>query len=100
REVLGQSNGKPDQVFTVGATPVLARRLDETVTVSRDGITEDWTEVPDFGRSGPTDKHFVWNSTTGEVRFGPLIRYPDGSTRQHGAAPREGAMIAVTGYRS
>ena len=57
------------------------------------------TEVPDFVASGPDDRHFVWDSTTGEVRFGPLIRYPDGTTRQHGAVPREGALIAVTGYR-
>ena len=34
-----------------------------------------------------------------QVRFGPLIRYPDGSTRQHGAVPREGALIVATGYR-
>ncbi|MEO6122124.1 MAG: putative baseplate assembly protein, partial [Ilumatobacteraceae bacterium] len=59
-----------------------------------------WIEVADFGRSTATDTHFVWNSTTGEVHFGPLIRYPDGSTRQHGAVPREGAMIAVTAYRN
>ena len=42
----------------------------------------------------------VWSSSTGEIRFGPLIRYPDGSTRQHGAVPPEGAQVMVTGYRS
>ena len=50
-------------------------------------------------RPGPTDRHFVWDSATGVVRFGPPIRYPDGSVRQHGAIPRDGADIAVTGYR-
>ncbi len=100
REVLGQSTGKPDQVFTVRNAPVLPRRPGETVTVTRNNQTDDWTEVDDFGRSAPHDNHFVWNSTTGEVHFGPSIRYPDGNTRQHGAIPPEGAMIAVTGYRS
>ena len=100
REVLGQSIGRPDQSFSVRNTPVLPRRLSETVTVSRDNQSEEWIEVADFGRSTEHDKHFVWNSTTGEVTFGPLIRYPDGSTRQHGAVPREGAIIAATAYRN
>jgi predicted phage baseplate assembly protein len=34
------------------------------------------------------------------VRFGPLIRYPDGTSRQHGALPPDGASIRVTRYRS
>lgn len=102
REVLGSSTGKPDQIFVTRAAPVLVRRStgSETVEVTDDIGTVSWTEVPDFTRSGPDDLHFVWNSTTGEVVFGPLIRYPDGSTRQHGAVPPEGAIIAVTGYRS
>ena len=60
-----------------------------------DGSAE-WMEVEDFSRSGPTDRHFVWDSASGEVRFGPRIRYADGTVRQHGAIPRDGAEIAVT----
>jgi predicted phage baseplate assembly protein len=41
----------------------------------------------------------VWDSGTGTVRFGPRVRYPDGTVRQHGVIPRDGAMVAVTGYR-
>src|SRR5262245_56608501 len=41
----------------------------------------------------------MWDSTTGIVRFGPLIRYPDGSTRQHGAIPPDGAQIVASRYR-
>jgi len=100
REVLGQSTGKPDQTFVVRHTPVLARREGERVTVSVGNVVQDWDEVETFGQSGPNDHHFVWSSTTGEVFFGPLIRYPDGSMRQHGAVPQEGALIAVTSYRS
>lgn len=100
RELLGQSTGKPDQVFKVRNTPVLPRLAGETVTMTHGGVITDWTEVDDFGRSTKDDRHFVWNSTTGEVHFGPLIRYPNGVTRQHGAVPPEGAVLAVSGYRT
>ena len=99
REVLGTSTGKADQRFTVRNAPVLPRVSGESVHVVDGSVTTEWTEVPNFVTSGPQDTHFVWSSTTGEVRFGPLIRYADGSTRQHGAVPREGALIAVSGYR-
>jgi predicted phage baseplate assembly protein len=58
-----------------------------------------WEEVADFSRSGPTDRHVVWDGASGVVRFGPVVRYPDGSTRQHGAIPADGAVVSVTGYR-
>lgn len=99
REVLGTSNGKPDQVFTTRSTPVLPRAHDERIEVVDGDTVTVWEEVPDFVNSGPDDRHYVWNSTTGEVHFGPLIRYPDGSLRQHGAVPREGSLIVATGYR-
>ena len=99
-EVIGRSGGAPGQVFAVTHRPVLARRpADETVIVDDDGRRTAWTEVADFSASGPTDTHFVWDSATGEVRFGPQVRYPNGSTRQHGAIPHDGAMILVSGYR-
>jgi predicted phage baseplate assembly protein len=41
----------------------------------------------------------VWESGTGTIRFGPRVRYADGSVRQHGSIPRDGAQIVVTGYR-
>jgi predicted phage baseplate assembly protein len=99
REVLGTSSGKPDQGFTVRNTPVLPRMTGEAIEVTAGGETTTWNEVPDFINSGPDDHDFVWDSSTGEVRFGPLIRYPDGSTRQHGAVPREGALLVATRYR-
>lgn len=106
-ENLGNSDGTADQVFTVRNRPVLPRHDDEHVEIvtritTNDGVVETvehWTEVADFVGSSPTDRHYVWDSTTGEIRFGPLIRYPDGSTRQHGGVPPEGAQVRVTGYR-
>jgi predicted phage baseplate assembly protein len=99
RETIGRSDGSPAQVFPVSRTPVLPRREGEFVRVEDvDGIT-DWTEVDDFSTSGPKDRHYVWNSASGTVRFGPRVRYPDGTIRQHGLVPRDGAFISVTGYR-
>ncbi|WP_029135752.1 putative baseplate assembly protein [Nakamurella lactea] len=99
REVLGRSDGSPGQEFVVGFPPVLPRRAGETVVVTDAGNPVEWTEVEDFSRSTATDPHFVWESTSGVVRFGPRLRYPDGSVRQHGRIPRDGTEIAVSGYR-
>ncbi len=98
-EVLGRSDGSPGQEYRVSFPPILPRRAGEGVRVTDTGGSVEWTEVEDFSRSGPGDRHFVWDSASGEVRFGPRIRYADGSVRQHGMIPRDGAEIAVTGYR-
>ncbi len=67
-EVLGGSDGRPNQVFTIGNTPVLADSL--TLEVDEgDGFTP-WQRVTDFFGSGPADQHFILNPTSGEVRFG------------------------------
>ena len=98
-EVLGISDGRPDQRFTTRTAPVLARRDGETVRTFADGATVDWQEVDSFLLSGPFDRHVTWDGSSGEIRFGPLIRYADGTTRQHGAIPPAGAEVTVTGYR-
>ena len=98
-EILGASTGKADQVFALNNRPILPRREHEVVTVTTDRGTQEWEEVDSFMRSGPNDRHYVLDSSTGEVRFGPLIRYPDGSHRQHGLVPPENSRIAITTYR-
>jgi predicted phage baseplate assembly protein len=98
-ETLGRSDGVPGQAFQVSRAPVLPRREGEHVRiVDTDGTTE-WQEVADFTHSEAHDRHFVWESGTGTIRFGPRVRYADGSIRQHGSIPRDGAQIVVTGYR-
>lgn len=95
-ERLGTSAGAPGQTFAVRHPPVLARLPGETVTV--DG--QEWHEVDDFAGSGPEDRHFVWDSATGQVAFGPTVHHADGSTTQHGAVPALRAAVAVTRYRT
>jgi len=98
-ELLGRSTGIPAQVFQVPRAPVAARREGEHVLVTEHTGTHVWDEVADFSRSGPRDRHVQWDSGSGEIRFGPAVRHPDGTVRQHGAIPGDGAEIRVTPYR-
>jgi predicted phage baseplate assembly protein len=67
-EVLGGSNGRPDQVFRLANAPVLEGTLRLEVNEG-DGFVP-WTEVKDFFGSGERDRHYVLDRTTGEIRFG------------------------------
>jgi predicted phage baseplate assembly protein len=69
------------------------------VVVTTAGASEPWVEVQDFSASSAEDPHFTWDANTGEIAFGPLIRYPDGRAVQHGAIPPIGAAVGVSGYR-
>lgn len=99
-EVIGKSTGKPNQVFRTQHTPVLPREGHETLEVETPEGLAEWTEVSDFLDSESGDTHFMWDSSTGQITFGPIIRYPDGSMRQHGAVPPENAVLRLTGYRT
>jgi predicted phage baseplate assembly protein len=68
-EVLGGSDGSRNQEFRVANRPVLAGSLDLYIQVSDEG-PDLWTEVPDLFASGPTDKHYTLNRTTGEITTG------------------------------
>jgi predicted phage baseplate assembly protein len=105
REVIGRSDGTPAQAFRLLYPPVLPRRVEgpaaETVEIQRaDGTFERWTEVEHFADSSPTDSHFVVDELTGEVRFGPRLREPQGEERQYGRVPPKGMLIHFTRYRS
>ncbi len=98
-ETIGTSDGTPGQRFRVRRTPILPRGAEETVVVSTPGAAAPWVEVADFSASGPDDPHYTWDANTGEIVFGPMVRYPDGRAVQHGAIPPIGATIGVGGYR-
>lgn len=104
-EFLGTSTGEPSQVFAVKRSPVLPRTTHETVVVRFEepglgaGVEQRWREVAHFGDAGEDDNVYVWDSASGEIRFGPQTRLPNGLVRQHGAVPPPDSRISVTGYR-
>lgn len=68
-EVLGGSDGSRNQVFQLANTPVVVDTL--MLEVNEIGTIYDvWTRVDDFFRSSPSDRHYVLDRTSGEVRFG------------------------------
>jgi predicted phage baseplate assembly protein len=99
-ELLGRSDGSAGQRFRVDHPPILPREEGEHIEVLTPDGVETWEEVTDFSASGPTDRHVTIDSASGTVHFGPRIRYPDGTVRQHGAIPPEGAEVMVAGYRT
>ena len=66
-EVLGGSDGRANQVFRLGNSPVLEATLQLDVNEG-DGF-QRWTEAKDFFGAGPHDRVFLLDRTTGEVRF-------------------------------
>lgn len=67
-EVLGGSSGRRDQVFRLANAPVLHDSLLLEVDEGNGG--ELWKRVDDFFGSSPTDRHYILDRTTGEIRFG------------------------------
>ncbi len=100
-EVLGTSSGQPGQRFSMLHRNVLAPAGgDEAVEVSDgDGGWETWQIVPDFGDSGPQDRHCTFDPLAGEIEFGPAIRQRDGTEPQFGAIPPRGRTIRMRRYR-
>ena len=91
REVLGASNGLPNQQFQLANSPILPMPAGATGRVEireeEDGGYELWTEVRDFDGSAREDKHYVLDASAGIVRFG------DG---KHGKIPRALTLAAGT----
>jgi hypothetical protein len=67
-ELLGKSNGLPNQKFKLANSPVLLDRFDLQVD-ERNGFGS-WTMVRDFAASTRDDRHFTLNTSTGEIAFG------------------------------
>lgn len=64
-EVLGGSDGLPDQIFELFYSPVLAGSL--VLEIDEGSGYRRWTEVADFHASGPDDAHFVLDRATGTI---------------------------------
>ncbi len=99
-EIVGRSDGSPGQIFQLRHFPILERRAGETIMVSDDGDGwVEWEEVADLADSGPDDLHFTLQSVTGELRFGPSLRQPDGDMRAFGAVPPRGKHMRFSRHR-
>ena len=125
-ELIGESNGKPGQTFQLQADSILPRQLDSEYIqiLPPAGLPQMWREVTDFADSGAEDRHYILDSVTGEIQFGPLIREPsqlreaikhrqkaqqdslqiialrETLERQYGAVPPKGATIRMSAYRT
>jgi len=89
QEVLGESEGVPDQIFTLRRTPIVPDSLDLAVE-DENGDLQPWQRVDDFLASKPDDSHYRLNPTKGEIRFG------DG---ENGRIPVAGTEIVAREYR-
>jgi predicted phage baseplate assembly protein len=104
-EVLGKSNGEPGQVFQLWYHPLLPRdarqRQVEVIEVQdpEKGTWERWEEREHFADSKANQQHYVIDNASGQVSFGPRIRCPDGTERQHGLVPLIGSTIMMRCYR-
>jgi predicted phage baseplate assembly protein len=102
-EVLGQSSGEPGQTFRLHNSPVLAPRQGEEIQLEERRGSEivfiPWSRTTDFSGSDLFDRHYTLDESSGEVRFGPAVRQPDGSIRQYGRIPEAGRRIRMSQYR-
>jgi predicted phage baseplate assembly protein len=97
-EDLGVSEGVPRQSRPLSHAPVLAGAVKPVVETSSEEGWQEWSQVDDFAESGPDDRHFVLDSHSGLVLFGPAVRQPCGSMRQYGAVPPAAASIRIRKY--
>jgi predicted phage baseplate assembly protein len=98
-EVLGFSDGTPGQCFWVSRPPIVPVGDPVVVDVAGDDW-EPWEEVGDWASSGPADAHFLVDRVSGEVRFGPAVRQPDGALTSYGRVPPKGAAVRIRSYRT
>jgi predicted phage baseplate assembly protein len=99
-EILGRSDGSAAQQYQLQRAPLLPRKDGEHVIVQVEGeAPQVWTEVADFADSNARQRHYTLDSATGELRFGPAVRQPDGTIKLYGAVPPRGANILFSRYR-
>ncbi len=73
-ELLGASDGMPNQSFQLAQRPVLPGSLELVIFEKRDAEPEPWKRVDDFAASGRKDRHYTLNAATGTITFGDGIR--------------------------
>ena len=93
-EIVGNSDGRPNQTHTLSRTPVLTDQTtgqpELTLEIVIQNRPETWTVVSDFYGAGPADAVFLLDSETGTLTFGDGV---------HGRIPVAGAQIIAREYR-
>jgi predicted phage baseplate assembly protein len=97
-EDLGVAEGVAGQRFTLARTPVVTGPAPLVVHVSSEAGWQQWHRVDSLADSGPDDRHFLLDGTTGSLQFGTAVRLPDGSVRAYGAVPDAGAQVRAAVY--
>lgn len=100
-EKLGTSDGSPGQRHQLAGAPVLLPLQEQErlkVELSNTSL-EYWEYRQDFSQSEPNARHFGIDSNSGELRFGPAVRQPNGEIRCYGAVPPRGAALVLESYR-
>lgn len=70
KEILGSSNGEPNQTFKLSRNPVLVGqelRIQETLIQEE---WQSWEEVKTFSLSNTDSRHYMMDHTTGIITFG------------------------------
>ncbi len=102
-EHLGHSDGNAGQVFYLDNAPVLDLASHEKLKVEENQYGENvmvpWTRVETFAESTPFDRHFMLDTASGQIAFGPSIIQPDGSAKQYGRVPEPNREIEIESYR-
>ena len=68
-EAITTSVRRAHQSYQLTRRPIVPRSSRVEVTL-KDGSREYWTDVDDWDRSGPFDRHYVLDSQSGTLRFG------------------------------
>jgi predicted phage baseplate assembly protein len=97
-DALGQAEGVAGQRFALRRRPLLRTAQPLVLEVSDGAGWEEWTCVPDFASSGRDDPHFTVDRAAGAVELGPVVRLADGTVRNYGKVPAEGAMVRMREY--
>lgn len=93
-ELLGTSDGTPNQLFSLRQKPVLAGSLTLS-TNEPGGVVAFWQEVESLAQSTPADRHCVLQRSadgTATIRFGDGI---NGTIPPRGDAREPGTIFAV-----
>ena len=106
-ELVGASDGSPNQEFTMSNIPVLSGTL--ILEVDEGEGFKPWTQVNDFAASKREDPHYTLDLATGKINFGngeqgkiPLALLPPpiiGGTTPRNSLGEEVPNIRATTYR-